>query len=266
MNALPSLLIPLCAALGLAGLATADDAPPTTAAELAARLSALQQDGTSYVRLKMEIKEGSATKATYQMQIKQRRTSSASDVIYQILFPRERKGESVLLHQSTGHSPTGTHFVPPDNAQPLDSSKMKEGLFGSDLSWNDAIENFYAWPRQTLAGTEEINGTSCQVLESKPGKGDSSSYAAVKSWIDLRHMVPLRVEKYLPSGQLGRRIDTTNIDADDKGRSLPSSLTVRRPGGDSITVIEGSRIKHDVIYSEADFTANGLKNLAAPRS
>ena len=86
---------------------------------------------------------------------------------------------------------------------------MKEAFFGSDLSYEDLVENFFAWDNQAIVGTETVDRVPCQILESKPGKGDRSSYAKVRSWIDVKRLVPLRVEKYLASGQLARRIDTT---------------------------------------------------------
>ena len=33
----------------------------------------------------------------------------------------------------------------------------------------------------------------------------------------------------------------------------------------STTQIDGSRIKHDVNYTDADFSADGLKDMAAPK-
>lgn len=66
-----------------------------TGAELAAKLSASQQDGSSLVRLKMESRG-----VTLQLQIKQRRTASATEVVYQILWPKERLGEAVLLKKN----------------------------------------------------------------------------------------------------------------------------------------------------------------------
>ena len=64
---------------------------------------------------------------------------------------------------------------------------------------------------------------SCVILESTPDKGEPSIYGSVRSWIDPRRLVPLRVEKYLPSGQLARRIETTRVVTDDKGRSIPGN-------------------------------------------
>ena len=112
---------------------------------------------------------------------------------------------------------------------------MNEALFGSDLSYEDVIENFFGWENQTIVGTEVLNRVNCLILESKPGKSEPSTYASVRSWIDPRRLVPLRVEKYLPSGQMARRIDTTRVATDDKGRSIPADLTVRGSREDSVT-------------------------------
>jgi hypothetical protein len=74
------------------------------------------------------------------------------------------------------------------------------------------------------------------------------------------------VEKYLPSGQLARRIDTTRVATDDKGRPIPADLTVRRLGGDSVTDLDGSRIRHDVAFTDREFTPAGLTEVLAPPS
>jgi len=242
------------------------ESPVISARDLAASLSA-RQDGTSYVRLRLDVKQPSDTaKIALQIQIKQRRTKAANDLVYQVLWPKERKGEAVLLHEADGRPPTGSLFIPPDKLRSLDASQMNEALFGSDLSYQDAIENFFAWQNQVIVGNEVINRVGCLILESRPGKGESTPYGSVRSWIDPNRVVPLRVEKYLPSGGLARRIETTRVATDDKGRFIPATLTVRGSREDSVTDLEGSRIKHDVTYPDREFTPDGLKEALAPSS
>jgi Outer membrane lipoprotein-sorting protein len=239
---------------------------PISAKDLAASLFALQ-DGASYVRLRLEVKQpGDTTKIALQLQIKESRTRSASDLVYQVLWPKERKGESVLLHKADGSAPTGSLFLPPDKLRPLNASQMNEALFDSDLSYQDVIENFFGWENQTIVGTETLNRVSCIILESKPGKGNPSNYARVRSWIDARRLVPLRVEKYLPSGELARRIDTTRVATDDRGRFIPAELTVHGLHQDSVTNLDGSRIRHDVAYKDREFTPEGLMEVTTPAS
>jgi hypothetical protein len=238
----------------------------TSARDLAATLSA-RQDGTSYVRLRLDVKQANdTTKIALQIQIKHRHTKAANDLVYQVLWPKERKGEAVLLHEADGRPPTGSLFMPPDKLRSLDASQMNEALFGSDLSYQDVIENFFAWENQVITGNEVVNRVNCIILESRPGKGESSPYGSVRSWIDPNRVVPLRVEKYLPSGGLARRIETTRVATDDKGRFIPATLTVRGSREDSVTDLEGSRIKHDVTYPDREFTPEGLKEASAPSS
>jgi hypothetical protein len=253
----------LAAIIGLAftfSSRAAESPAPMTANDLASRLSALRQNGASYVRLRMELK--GATTGTFQIQIKERLTKSSSEVVYQVLFPKERKGESVLLRKIGSSPATGSVFVPPNTLRPLDD--LKAPLLGSDLAYEDVIDNFFAWEHQALIGTEQARGVNCTILESKPGKAEHSSYGSVRSWIDVRRLVPLSVEKYDRSGRLLRRIDTKDVVA-DAGHQIPSELVISGAREDSSTLLDGSRIRHNVIYPDRDFTIEGLKEIATPR-
>jgi Outer membrane lipoprotein-sorting protein len=272
MNPLCSLTLRIPAAiLGLGWLVssvsfTNAEQPAISARDLAGRLSALR-DGASYVRVRLEVKEPiDTTKITLQLQIKERRSKTAADVVYQVLWPKERKGEAVLLHKAEGSPPAGSLFMPPDKVSTLNASQMNGSLFGSDLSYQDVVENFFSWENQVIVGNDVVNRVNCLILESRPGKGDSSTYTSVRSWIDPRRFVPLRVEKYLPGGRLARRIETTRVVTDDKGRSIPGVLTVRGPREGSVTDLDGSRIKHDVTYVDREFTPEGLGEISAPPS
>ena len=224
------------------------------AAELAGKIRA-KENGSTFIRVRMEL--GSAEKQTLQLQIKSRVSGGTSDIVYQILFPKERKGESVLLHRSGGKF-TGTLFTPPNNFKAIE---MSQSLFGSDLSYEDIIDSPFAWTQQAIAGNEDINGIACQILESKPGD-HSSSYSKVKTWVDPRRFVPMRIEKYDASGKVVRRINTTRVMLDGSD-SIPANLNVQGLRG-SVTDIDGSRLKRGVNYSDAEFTRDGLKQLTAP--
>ena len=228
-----------------------------SASDLATALRS-KQEGSSFVRIRMQLGNG----AILQVQIKSRVSRETSDIVYQLLFPKERKGEGVLLHRS-GEKFSGTVFNPPNTVKPISAEQMKEPLFGSDLSYEDIVDNPYRWSQQTIVGNEMVDTFPCQILESKPGKGHDSSYASVKTWVDPRRMVPLRIEKYDASGKMVRRINTTRVLLDG-GDSLPADLKVYGPSG-TVTQITGSRIKRGVTYADTEFTPDGLKQLAAPQ-
>ena len=111
----------------LVSITHAQDAVPSAKA-LAAQLDGAIQDNSSAVRLKMEIsKPSGGAKTVLQLQVKSRRTKSATDIVYQVLWPKERKGESFLLRKSGDRAPTGSDFTLPDSLVPLTAAKMKHG-------------------------------------------------------------------------------------------------------------------------------------------
>jgi hypothetical protein len=239
--------------------------PAPTAAALAASLSAGLQDGSAVVRLKLDVRQPTAGGTTaLQLQIKSRRTKAATELVYQVLWPKERKGESFLVRKTPGNAATGSIFLLPDTLRPLTAAQLKEGIFGSDLAYEDLVENFYSWEHQAVVGTESIGRLTCQILESKPGKGDHSSYSVVRSWIDPKKMVPMRIEKFV-GGQMVRRIETTRVAEDDTDRPVPASLSVQRAGKDSVTELEGSKSRHGVTFTDADFAPEGLKTVTTPK-
>ena len=242
--------------------ASAADAPPALSAkDIAAKLSALQQDGSSYVRLKLDVKPPSGgAKVTLQIQIKQRRSPTSSEIVYQVLWPKERAGEAVLLRKTGNQPASGSAFTPPNSLRALSASQLKEPMFGCDLSYADVIENFFAWDNQALVGAEVVDRVNCQILESKPGKAQRSNFASVRTWVDLRRMVPLRVEKYASAGGPTRRIDTTRVVSDDLNRPIPANLTIQNLQTGSTTELDGSKIKHAVTFTDREFTPEGLRD------
>jgi len=72
--------------------------------------------------------------------------------------------------------------------------------------------------------------------------------------VDPRRMVLLRVEKYLPSGALARRIVTTRVVPEAGRGNLPADLVVQAAEKNSLTRLDGSRIRRDVKFSDRDFS------------
>jgi outer membrane lipoprotein-sorting protein len=243
-----SALVVAAICFALRPFAFADDAGSQLAAKLRAK-----ESGFTLVRIRMVDGNGQ----TLQVQIKSRVSAGAADVVYQILFPKERKGESVLLHRA-GNKFSATTFTPPNTIKQI--SEMNQALLGTDLSYEDIIDSPFAWSQQAIVGTQDVGRFPCQILESKPG-GHASSYASVKTWIDPKRMVPLQIEKYDSSGKVVRRINITRMLLDG-GDSLPADLEVTGPRG-SVTHITGSSIKRGQNFPEIEFTADGLKELKA---
>ena len=247
-----------CAALCLASLRAEEPAPPTLGAEELARQIEAASEGNAQIRAQLEVRSLDGSKRVMQLQIKQRRTRIATDLAYRVLWPNEHKDEAIILHQAAGSAPSGSIILPQQPVRTIPASAMGNGLFDSDLAYQDAVENFFAWKKQAIVGSETINGVNCQILESKPDKPSLSIYAKVRSWIDLRRLVPLRIEKYSASGELIRRIDITRVARDEKHHPIPAALTVHGPRKNRVTEFNGAHIDQDVNFTDADFTPAGV--------
>jgi hypothetical protein len=246
------------AALFVAVLPAAEpESSATSAKELANQMSAASQ-GNAVIHAKLEMRAADGTKQVFQLQIKERRTPTATDIVYLVQWPKERKGEAVILHQDSGGAPRGSVVVPSAAPKTLEASQMDGGLFGSDLSYQDAIENFFAWKEQAITGTEMINNVQCQILESKPAKSGVSNYSKVRSWVDSKRLVPLRIEKYSGAGQVVRRIETTYVGRDQHDRFIPARLTVRNLSKNSVTEFDGARIEQGMQFSDNDFAPEAV--------
>ena len=243
--------------LGSCGGLFAQEAAPS-AKELAAQLSSAVLDGSSVVRVKLE---GGQPDPVVQLQIKSRRTAAGTDLLYQVLWPKERKGGGFVMRKASSGSITGSVSVPPGNASPLTAAGLDQPVFGSALHYADLVENFFAWNEQTVAGQETVDRVPCVILESKPGSGDRSVYSRVRSWVDAKRLVTLRVEKYNRAGQMVCRIVTTRVAKNDTRRHVAASFTVQRAGQPALTTLEGSNSKHDVTLPDSDFTADALRTL-----
>jgi outer membrane lipoprotein-sorting protein len=78
---------------------------------------------------------------------------------------------------------------------------LKESMMGSDLSYEDTIDNEKLSARYTpaLAGREEVGGRTAWVLELS-AKKRTESYPKQKLWIDVENGDLLRSEQYALSG------------------------------------------------------------------
>lgn len=80
---------------------------------------------------------------------------------------------------------------------------LKEGMMGSDVSYEDALESGAVAERYDirLVGRESVDGRPCYVLE-LDAKVRAVSYERQRLWIDGERFVTLRAEMYARSGRL----------------------------------------------------------------
>ncbi len=119
---------------------------------------------------------------------------------------------------------------------------LKEGMMGSDLSYEDALESGAMADDYAigLSGVEALDGRPCYVLELKATKR-SARYDRQRLWVDGERFVVWKTEMYAKSGRLlkesrvleagrfGERWFPTRVRMEDK---------LRKGGGTTFTLRE----------------------------
>ena len=137
---------------------------------------------------------------------------------------------------------------------------LKESMMGSDLSYEDAVENEKLSARYvpTLAGKEEAGGRMAWVLE-LAAKKKTESYPKQRLWIDVENGDVLRSEQYALSG--AKLKEYLLIKAESIGsRRFPVEVQMRdllRKG--SRTVFRMSDVILDAAVPDSVFSQRNLK-------
>ncbi|MGD0778971.1 MAG: outer membrane lipoprotein-sorting protein, partial [Candidatus Solibacter sp.] len=93
--------------------------------------------------------------------------------------------------------PTNIRIGHPGDPSPkeLPRERWGESLLGTDFTYEDLLENYVLWRRQTLLPEAQYGARTCFVLRSEPGPGDHSQYTSVTSWLDREIYHAVKVEK-----------------------------------------------------------------------
>ncbi len=106
---------------------------------------------------------------------------------------------------------------------------LKEGMMGSDVSYEDALESGAITDKYDISvlGTEALAGRQCYILDLN-AKVRTVNYERQKFWVDAERFVVLKAEMYAKSGKLlkestalevkqfGTRWFTTKVKMEDK--------------------------------------------------
>jgi hypothetical protein len=192
-----------------------------------------------------------------QLLIKGRTDGKTTTMLYQVLWPAESKGQALLIERR-GDSVSGFLFEPPGTVRKLSATLLTQPFFGSDLAVEDLAEDFWDWPSQKIVGEETIDKRLCTIVESQPPADAATSYSVVKTWIAPELALPLRCEKYGKNRRLLKRITADRI-VKVQNHWAAADIIVDPDGGNSRTVLEGSKSERDLDLPAAEFTLEAIK-------
>jgi len=166
----------------------------------------------------------------------------------------------VLLHMSVNGRVT-IAVLPPGSKVPaaLPFERWNEGVLGTDLSYEDLLENQFFWKSQELLAPGSYASHSCYVLKSAADSGDRSHYSFVTSWIDRDMFYPVRVIKTLRSTGQEKEFNYYGFRRSGAAWSA-THLEVKLQGGQgsSLFVIERGSDKASLTLKDFDLGSSAI--------
>ncbi|HTP58361.1 MAG TPA: outer membrane lipoprotein-sorting protein [Spirochaetia bacterium] len=95
------------------------------------------------------------------------------------------------------------YFPSEQDTVKISGHMLKEGMMGSDVSYQDALESDDLFKKYavTVSGEDSVDGRPCYVLTLSATAKDVQ-YETRKMWVDKERFVALRQEMYAKSGKL----------------------------------------------------------------
>ena len=212
------------------------------------------QDAVAIVN-KVDANMNSKTKITKsEMIIHGRRNSrTVTSIVYaegntksfsEYLSPKREKGTKML--KLDGY--LWIYSPSTDRTIQLSGHMLKQSLMGSDISYEDMMENRKLLDiyNAELVGEETIDGRKVVVILLK-AKVDDATYDSRKIWVDAERFVPFKEELYAKSGQLLKKTVMSDIKKID-GRWYPTKMNYK----DMLKDGKGT----DFVVLEIDFNAD----------
>lgn len=239
--------------------ASAADAPALTAAQYMAAMKAAGPKGGVLIKADMTQTDAAGAKTSLKVQIKRRELAGGkSEHLYQVVYPRDRRGEGVLL-KINGSSFSGAEFSPSKGLSPLKAADRHRSLLGTDLTIDDLMADYLDWAQQSITAEETLEKVPCAVVESRSGN------AKVKNWVDKKRYVTLKAEIFPTGGETPvRTVHSIEARRSDSGFFIPVKFSVSSVAKGTTTRVEGTGYEDGIPYTDSDFTEAALQQVTPP--
>jgi outer membrane lipoprotein-sorting protein len=181
------------------------------------------------------------------------------------------KGQNTFFCEFTNADDAGTKYLKlngnlfvysPDAEEiiPVVGHMLKESVMGSDMSYEDTINNdtLESQYNPTIVGEDEFNGNKVWVLE-LTGKKKTISYPKRKIWVSKENYLPLKTEYYALSGAILK--EETIIEYKKIGNRIFPTVSEMRDllRKNSKTVFKMNNVELDVKLPDNIFSMQSLE-------
>jgi outer membrane lipoprotein-sorting protein len=153
-------------------------------------------------------------------------------------------------------------FLPSvDKVQKISGHMLRQGMMGSDVSYEDLMTS-REWQKVYTArvtGEGAVGGRPCWKLE-MVARDETVSYPKRVTCVDKEEMIPLRQELYALSGMLLKTWTMSDVKPFEGGRRFPTKMAIEdHVRKESVTRIEFKEIKFGVPLEKETFSLRWLE-------
>jgi len=136
---------------------------------------------------------------------------------------------------------------------------LKDGMMGSDVSYEDALESqdFAEKYSAAIKGEETLDGRKCYVLE-LASKTPKAAYDRRVIWIDAERYIGLKEEMYAKSGKMLKESRTLEVTKVGDRWFVSKSEVVSKLRANTKTVFALTKIALDAAVDSKKFTMSAL--------
>jgi outer membrane lipoprotein-sorting protein len=148
-----------------------------------------------------------------------------------------------------------------DRVQKISGHMLRQGMMGSDLSYEDLMASRELRKRYDakVIGEDTVDGRPCWKLEMK-AKDDSVTYPKRITLIDKETHIPLKQELYALSGLLLKTWAMSDVKDFPGGRKFPTKMTVEdHVKKESLTKLEFKEIEFGIEFPKEIFSLRWLE-------
>mgnify|MGYP001106962024 CR=1 FL=1 len=137
---------------------------------------------------------------------------------------------------------------------------LKQGMMGSDISYEDALESDEVYEKYNieLEGEEKINDRDSYVVV-LTAKVKEVSYYKRKMWVDKEYFVPLREERYAISGKILKVFEYSDVRFYKDRAYATKSIVSDKLKTNTKTVVVIEEASFDVEIPKSYFTRRYLE-------
>jgi len=246
----------------LCGAGFAWSADPPSADQIVQQMKAALEPPKASVRTMTLTFDDRGTRTAFGLVQARKRLADGDRSLTVLLEPEGARGIAYLMAATSGSEPAEWLYVPyVQRTRKLVPAENYQSFMDTDFTYAD-LGLLPADTRNTLLGTEQVDGKKAYKVESIPGSTVKQwYYSRSVTWVDADTLLPLRREYFSPAGDLFKTATFGSVTRVD-GIPTPLETTITNVGSNTSTTLLVTSVSYDANVPDSMFAPEGLRSIA----